>query len=229
MEMKESNGASEHPDGKDEISKLKSPPTCVKELFEGTVEPSINDLKELDIHEAATGNSAAEPTREESQLLREKMEGCGTYEGAKAAVPDAAATDVKKKKKKSGKSKSKKASEKPTGFEEYYVDPPVTPADFLEEQSLYDPAKTFAERIQTAVARFSSRRTFNEMRSRVFDKYMAYGGFLAGNKMFQGNVDPKSADLTSQEISELKNKYYLREDTLVTSTVDFDKVLQGFL
>ena len=26
----------------------------------------------------------------------------------------------------------------PTGFEEYYVDPPITPAEFEEEKSMYD-------------------------------------------------------------------------------------------
>lgn len=51
---------------------------------------------------------------------------------------------VKKKKRKS-KSKMKKGQSKPHGFEEYYVDPPVSPEDFTLEQSLYHPSKPFEE------------------------------------------------------------------------------------
>lgn len=34
--------------------------------------------------------------------------------------------------------KSQKSKTKPTGFEEYYTDPPVTPAEHEEERGLYD-------------------------------------------------------------------------------------------
>ena len=200
------------------------------EGFDENFEIQTSKFKALDVNEQTDGTSSSDLHHKELPKAHENVRAVSEHDNAKAEELDGAATELKKKKKKrSGKSKSKRASEKPTGFEEYYVDPPVTPEEFQEEQSLYDPTKPFTDRIQIAVSRFSSRRTFSPMRSLVFDKYMAYGGFLAGNKMFQGSVDTKSQDLTSQEISELKNKYYVKEDILSTSTVDFEQVLQGFL
>jgi hypothetical protein len=36
------------------------------------------------------------------------------------------------------KKKPKVKRPKPTGFEDYYADPPLTPAEYTEEQELYD-------------------------------------------------------------------------------------------
>jgi hypothetical protein len=52
--------------------------------------------------------------------------------GANTTVKADEVNPVKKKK----KPKSKKP--KPTGFEEYHADAPLTPAEYAEEQNLYD-------------------------------------------------------------------------------------------
>ena len=49
---------------------------------------------------------------------------------------------AKKKKKKKSKSKMGRGLNKPTGFEEYYVDPPVTPLEHTEELALYSPERS---------------------------------------------------------------------------------------
>jgi hypothetical protein len=46
------------------------------------------------------------------------------------------ADEVAPKKKKKKKSKAKRP--KPTGFEEYHADAPLTPGEYAEEQELYD-------------------------------------------------------------------------------------------
>ena len=69
-------------------------------------------------------------------------------EGEDAAGPDDAGTapvgvgSVAKKKKKR-KSKMSRGIGKPTGFEEYFVDAPITPIEHEEEQLLYSPKKGF--------------------------------------------------------------------------------------
>lgn len=50
--------------------------------------------------------------------------------------PQADAGEVAPKKKKKKKSKVKRP--KPTGFEEYHADAPLTPSEYAEEQELYD-------------------------------------------------------------------------------------------
>jgi hypothetical protein len=130
---------------------------------------------------------------------------------------------LKKKKKK----RSKPKAPNPTGFEEYYVDPPITPTEYEEEQSLYHPDKPFEVRIQSALARYCRRRRFNEVRQKIFDKYMKYGGFGDGTKMFQGQIDEKSG--TAEDITALRARYFLDEEIVQRSEVDFDGVVKGFL
>jgi len=50
--------------------------------------------------------------------------------------PQADADEVAPKKKKKKKPKVKRP--KPTGFEEYHADAPLTPSEYAEEQELYD-------------------------------------------------------------------------------------------
>ena len=135
----------------------------------------------------------------------------------------------KKKKTKSASGHKKPPKVKPTGFEDYYVDPPIAPAEYLEEQSLYSSEKTFADRFLLAVARYTSRRKFNELRLKVFDKYLAYGGLSTGIKQFQGRVDEKTSDMTATDIAIENSKYHIEDETLDASVVDIDAVVRGFL
>lgn len=127
------------------------------------------------------------------------------------------------------KKKKKPKAPKPTGFEDYYVEAPLTPAEYNEEQDLFSPNKPFSERYLLAIARYTKRRRFDEFRLNVFDKYMSYSGIGAGVKAFQGKVEEKDPEMTSVDAAILKSKYALKHDTLETSVVDFDGVFRGFI
>ncbi|MCJ1401971.1 hypothetical protein MMC11_005188 [Xylographa trunciseda] len=136
----------------------------------------------------------------------------------------------KKKKKKSGK----KGAAAPTGFEEYYVDVPVTPEQYEEEKAIYDPSITFSERIETAIQRYVAKRKFDSERKDLFDKYMTYGGVDSGPKMFGGGLDQhtledsSAADIATMTATNFVDfdKHDPRSSQYV---VDFDGVLKGFL
>ncbi len=105
------------------------------------------------------------------------------------------------RKKKKKKPKSKRGLGMPTGFEEYYVDAPVTPAEFVEEKGLYDESRPFTERIEIAIQRYAAKRNFDSVRKDLFDKYLAYGGIEAGPKMFSGGLD--AADMSNMDAAEI--------------------------
>ncbi|KAL8959248.1 MAG: hypothetical protein Q9193_003857 [Seirophora villosa] len=121
----------------------------------------------------------------------------------------------------SGKKKSKKRKPKskrglqaaPTGFEEFYVDPPVTPAEFKEEQDLYDPDIEFPQRIECAIQRFCARRNMDSAKKDVFDKYLALGGISAGPKQFAGGLGAADlSDMTAAEITLTKATHFVTAD-----------------
>lgn len=54
-------------------------------------------------------------------------------------VATAVGTNVGRKKPKHRRPKSKRGQGKPTGFEEYYAEGPITPKEYEEMRKLYDP------------------------------------------------------------------------------------------
>ncbi|KAI4733837.1 hypothetical protein E4T50_15608 [Aureobasidium sp. EXF-12298] len=118
-----------------------------------------------------------------------------------------------------------KAMMKPTGFEEFYADAPVTPAAFEEEQSLYD------KRIETAIQRYRARRKFHQQTAQVFNKFMTYGGIECGPKMFGGSDNRDLAEMDAAEIAAVTATHFVSEDVLYTDRweVDFAGVAKGFL
>ncbi|KAL9012766.1 MAG: hypothetical protein Q9173_002491 [Seirophora scorigena] len=112
-----------------------------------------------------------------------------------------------KKKSKKKKPKSKRGLAAPTGFEEFYVDPPVTPVEFKDEQDLYDP------RIECAIQRFCARRNIDSAKKDVFDKYLALGGISAGPKQFAGGLGATDlSDMTAAEITLTKATHFVTAD-----------------
>ena len=162
-----------------------------------------------------------------------------------AAIEEAAATippdetnatpatnpSVKTKKKTKKKPKSKRGRNAPSGFEEYYVDPPVTPAEHQVEKGLYHESIPFTQRIETAIQRYCSRRRLESNRKNVFDKYLAYGGVNCGQKMFSGGLDQATlADHNAQEIASMTATHFVpvdREDPDVY-VVDFERCTKAF-
>ncbi|KAH0046561.1 hypothetical protein KCU72_g9632, partial [Aureobasidium melanogenum] len=124
-----------------------------------------------------------------------------------------------------------KAMMKPTGFEEFYADAPVTPAAFEEEQSLYDKDISFETRIETAIQRYRARRKFHQQTAQVFNKFMTYGGIECGPKMFGGSDNRDLAEMDAAEIAAVTAIHFVSEDVLYTDRweVDFAGVAKGFL
>uniref|UniRef100_L2FN75 Argonaute sirna chaperone complex subunit arb1 n=1 Tax=Colletotrichum fructicola (strain Nara gc5) TaxID=1213859 RepID=L2FN75_COLFN len=60
-----------------------------------------------------------------------------------------------------------------TGFEEYFADPPMTPAEAKEErENIYTPLIPFVDRIQSCIQRFRSRRRITGTEStQLFNQY----------------------------------------------------------
>ncbi|KAI2635152.1 hypothetical protein GGS21DRAFT_96403 [Xylaria nigripes] len=97
---------------------------------------------------------------------------------------------VKKKKKRKSK---KKGTKKATGFEEYYADSPITPAEALEEKKRYDPSRSFQSRIEECIQRFRSRRRLDVERTNMFNKYLFLGGIDSSTRQFTGMANDKEA------------------------------------
>jgi len=145
--------------------------------------------------------------------------------------------EAKKKKKKKRKKKTKPASQrgndKPTGFEDFFADAPLTPDQHAEEQELYDPDLHFIDRILTAIGRFERTRKMSNERRDVLFKYLSYGGVECGPNMFQGSQDLAQMDkstianiLNNASITEEKRNLGTETSTYV---VDFLGCMKGFL
>ena len=136
-----------------------------------------------------------------------------------------------KKKKKKSKSKSKRGLVAPTGFEEYYVDAPVTPAEFEEEKGLYDESRAFTERIEIAIQRYVAKRNLDSARKDLFDKYLAYGGIEAGPKMFGGLATKDMPNLNAAQIAAQRARHFVGADKNDDEkfVVDFEACAAAFL
>ena len=148
------------------------------------------------------------------------------------AVPTGEGIAPKKKKKKS-KAKSKRGKVQPTGFEEYYVDAPVTPAIFQEEKGLYDASLPFSERIEIAIQRYVAKRNLDSTRKDLFDKYLAYGGIEAGTNPFGGVGQKDMKNMDAAEVARMKARHFVAADKDNVSdphfVVDFEACAAAFL
>ncbi|TVY23681.1 Argonaute-binding protein [Lachnellula hyalina] len=148
------------------------------------------------------------------------------------------AAEVKKKKKSSGIHKKLKVN--PTGFEEFYADPPTTPEDYQVESDLYHPDRDFHQRIETCIQRYRARRKLDSVRSNIFSKYLIIGGIEATGKSFTGGaLDKETLETsTAEEIaavqatdfvrSGVKNTKYYDPNEAENWVVDFEGIAKGF-
>ncbi|KIW81854.1 hypothetical protein Z517_04880 [Fonsecaea pedrosoi CBS 271.37] len=139
----------------------------------------------------------------------------------------------KKSKKKRRKPASKRGLGKPTGFEDYFADPPLTPEQYAEEQEIYHPRLSFLDRITTAIARFEMTRKLTPQRRDVLYKYLIYGSLTISPNVGQGGQDTEGMDKT--QIAHATTQVRISDDLrdLGTETslyeVDFLGCLRGFL
>jgi hypothetical protein len=98
---------------------------------------------------------------------------------------------------------------KPTGFEPTYVEGPLKPEEAAEEEQMYDPDKSFIERIELAIQRFKSKKRMHEMYSKIFNKFMLYGGVDSGPRMFGGLNQQDMKQMDSEEIARAKATHHV--------------------
>ncbi|KAF6827735.1 Argonaute-binding protein 1 [Colletotrichum plurivorum] len=97
-----------------------------------------------------------------------------------------------------------------SGFEEYYADPPMTPAEAKEErENIYSlkPAISVVpaivntvSRIQACIQRFRARRRISGSDNiNLFNQYLFLGGIDTSPRMFGGNTEADVRDMTPEE------------------------------
>ncbi|KAJ9138458.1 Argonaute-binding protein 1 [Pleurostoma richardsiae] len=162
------------------------------------------------------------------------------------------AADAKKKKKKKRKNNNLQRGEtalnkyRGTGFEEYFADPPMTPAEYQEEKyNIYDPRRSFPERIEDCIQRFRARRRLDSERANYFTRYLMLGGIDSSQRQFTGtrnaDFETEDAGLGAEDIRTMAandviqgggaggvSKYY-NPSFPEHWDVDFEGVVAGFL
>ncbi|KAI1826405.1 hypothetical protein F4861DRAFT_81465 [Xylaria intraflava] len=143
------------------------------------------------------------------------------------------------KAKKARKKRTAKSRKNITGFEEYYADPPMTPAEALEEEKKYSPSRPFSDRIEECIQRFRSRRRLDEQRTTMFNKYLFLGGIDSSPRQFTGMVHDQDAmaEADNEQIRAMTavdfvggsgGRFYEAGD-LENWEIDFQAIVKGFL
>ncbi|KAH9993659.1 Argonaute siRNA chaperone complex subunit Arb1-domain-containing protein [Xylariaceae sp. FL0662B] len=146
----------------------------------------------------------------------------------------------KKKKKKRNKRTGAAARKNVTGFEEFYADAPMTPADAAQEKNeLYAPSREFNDRIEDCIQRFRASRRLDTERTNMFNKYLFMGGIDSSRRQFTGfaNDTDALAEADADEIRRMTAIDYVGGaglrfyDPLYSDhwEVDFTSIVKGFL
>ncbi|RYP93675.1 hypothetical protein DL770_000206 [Monosporascus sp. CRB-9-2] len=158
-------------------------------------------------HPSATGNAAQENADATSKGADQPSPAKGTLPGSggdeglhgeeKASadngaaapegahdVPFTAGNDagepIKKRKKKSERKGGLTGHKNASGFEEYYADPPITPAEATEEKDIY------SHRMEECIQRYRARRRLDQEQTQMFNKYLFMGGIDSQPRQFTG-------------------------------------------
>ncbi|RHZ46725.1 uncharacterized protein CDV56_102128 [Aspergillus thermomutatus] len=156
--------------------------------------------------------------------------------------------EPKKKKKKTNRPKSKRGKNKPTGFEEYYVDAPITPEEYAEGREIYDvyvidatlgdesadkqitlsSSRPIIHRMEDAILRFQKKRRIECDRREIFLKYLQYGGVDISPKMFTGTDQRDLKEMDSEQILLARAQTSIAQEQS-NLLIDFDAVVKGYL
>ncbi|KAL2429749.1 hypothetical protein ABEF95_010808 [Exophiala dermatitidis] len=139
----------------------------------------------------------------------------------------------KKKKRAKRKPASQRGLDKPTGFEDFFADAPITPDQHAEERKLYSTDLPFVDRIVTAIARFERTRKMTNERRDILYKYLSYGNVDVSPNSFQGgqvteDMDKNQVAAALTQASVSNDKRDLGTETSLYA-VDFLSCIQGFL
>ncbi|KAH1278392.1 hypothetical protein KXV95_005573 [Aspergillus fumigatus] len=136
--------------------------------------------------------------------------------------------ESKKKKKKTSRSKIKRGRNKPTGFEEYYMDAPITPQEYAEGREIYDVSRPIIHRMEDAILRFQKKRRIESDRRDVFLKYLQYGGVDISAKMFTGTDQRNLKEMDSEGVLLARAQTSIAQEQL-NLQIDFNAVVKGYL
>ncbi|KAF2148931.1 hypothetical protein K461DRAFT_232523 [Myriangium duriaei CBS 260.36] len=120
---------------------------------------------------------------------------------------------------------------KPTGFEPYFADAPITPAEYTTERELYDSDMAFETRIETAIQRYLSRRKFHPENKSIFELFLTYGGIDCRARQFTGGLSKEDIDsMDAAEIAAAKANHFVASHVEQSEDwiVDFAGVARGF-
>ncbi|RDA94006.1 hypothetical protein CP533_5027 [Ophiocordyceps camponoti-saundersi (nom. inval.)] len=126
-----------------------------------------------------------------------------------------------------------------TGFEEYFADPPMTPAEAAEEKDeLYSSDIPFETRIQSCIQRFRVRRRLTIDKTRFFNEYLFLGGIDTNGNQFGGQDRSDLKDLTPAQRRDATATDTVHTDSATSDrfyyagdenwTVDFTAIVAGF-
>ncbi|PQE10219.1 Argonaute subunit Arb1 protein [Rutstroemia sp. NJR-2017a WRK4] len=183
---------------------------------------------------------ASQPSTTSEQPKKE--EGAADEPTPQTDMADEGAAEEEPKKKKKKKSSGKNKKPAPTGFEEFYADPPITPEEHVEESDIYSEEAphihTTSRRIETCIQRYRARRRLDSVRNNILTKYFSLGGIESGAKAFNGGLDTDTLEnSTAAEIAAIQatdfirtgsSKYYDPEND-EHWVVDWEGVAKGFL
>ncbi|KAI0831016.1 Argonaute siRNA chaperone complex subunit Arb1-domain-containing protein [Hypoxylon sp. FL0890] len=166
---------------------------------------------------------------------------CQPTDAVESAIQPDDETEPKKKKKKSRtKKKGAAARRNVTGFEEFYADAPMTPAEASEEKKLvYASCRAFPDRMEECLQRYRASRRMDTERTTMFNKYLWLGGIDASQRQFTGFAEDREA-LAEADTGEVRqmtatdfiggsgSRFYdpLEPDHWF---VDFEGIVRGFL
>ncbi|CAI7569161.1 unnamed protein product [Penicillium glandicola] len=130
---------------------------------------------------------------------------------------------TKKKKKNKKRPKSQRGDNAPSGFEPFYADAPITPKEFEENKTIYDP------RIDEGIKRFLFKRRLDPYRRKVFLKYLQYGGVSVGPKHSQGVTPSELKEMTKEEAMQARSTTAIFPKMGNPYPISFTDVATGYL
>ncbi|KAJ5713394.1 uncharacterized protein N7483_010575 [Penicillium malachiteum] len=144
------------------------------------------------------------------------------------AVGPVIAAQLQKKKKHNKRPKSKRGLGRPTGFEEWGADGPLTPEEHAEDIALYDRLRPFINRMEEALMRFDRKRRIESFRRNIFHKYLQYGGITIGPNFGTGVPAKELKTMTKLEAMQARAQTMIEKER-ERLDISFDKVVRGFL
>ncbi|KAJ9491383.1 hypothetical protein VN97_g1873 [Penicillium thymicola] len=136
---------------------------------------------------------------------------------------------TKRKKKNKRRPKSQRGENAPSGFEPFYADAPMTPQEFKENKTIYDPALPILDRIDEAIKRFLYKRRLEPYRRKVFLKYLQYGGVSVGPNHSQGVTPSELKEMTKEEAMQARSNTAIFPRQGKPYPISFNNVATGYL